>query len=40
MLSIRVTPALVIRVGLKIRWNRLQLSNKLMNLVVGCAPHT
>ena len=35
MLSIRVALVLVIRVGLEISGNRLQLNNKLMNLVVG-----
>ena len=41
MLSIRVALVLVIRVGLEISGNRLQLNNKLMNSVVGveCALH-
>ena len=34
MLSIRVALVLVIRVGLEISGNRLQLNNKLMNSVV------
>ena len=39
MLSIRVALVLVIRVGLEISGNRLQLNNKLMNSVVECALH-